>query len=154
MEKSLREKLQDGKFNGLTPARSRAMSSVKGRGNRSTEIRLRLALVRFGVRGWCLHPKGIPGKPDFFFPKKRVAIFVDGCFWHACPTCGHIPKTNRPFWQEKLRTTSMRDRKNTKTLRHDGIRVLRFWEHDVLLRSERCVKQIQEFVYADAKTYG
>jgi len=146
MEKSLRKKLQDGVFIGLTPTRSRMMSSVKPRGNRSTEMRLRFALVRFGITGWCLHPKRMIGNPDIFFPKQRVAIFVDGCFWHGCPTCGHIPRTNRPFWEEKLRATGSRDRKNTIALRKKGIRVLRFWEHDVTLRLERCVMKIEDFV--------
>ena len=85
MEKILRRELPGGQFRDVTPARSRAMAAVRGKGNISTEQRLRLALVRAGVSGWTLHTKSIVGCPDFYFAKQRLAIFTDGCFWHGCP---------------------------------------------------------------------
>ena len=102
MERTLRKHLPGGVFDGVSPARSRAMAAVRGRGNKTTERGLRLGLVRGGVRGWKLRPKGLRGNPDFLFPEARVAIFVDGCFWHGCPDCGHVPRTNRAFWAAKI----------------------------------------------------
>src|SRR3712207_4254253 len=102
MEKLLRSKLTNGEFSNQSPARSKMMGAVKGRGNRSTEVRLRLALVRSKIKGWKVHPKGLVGKPDFYFPTNKLVIFVDGCFWHGCLECGHIPKSNKPFWETKI----------------------------------------------------
>src|ERR1035438_7375864 len=81
-------------FLNTSASRRDNMRAIRSRGNRSTEVRLRGAVVRRGIRGWTLHPKEVFGVPDFFFKNCRVAIFVDGCFWHGCPRCGHVPKTN------------------------------------------------------------
>src|SRR5436853_5229051 len=56
-----------------------------------------------------MHVSTLHGCPDFFFPGKRIAVFVDGCFWHGCPTCGHTPRSNRPYWNEKLDRNTSRD---------------------------------------------
>jgi DNA mismatch endonuclease (patch repair protein) len=71
------------------------------------------------------------GKPDFIFPKLRVAVFVDGCFWHDCPIHGSLPKTNRAFWREKLRRNRERDRIVNRTLKRLGWKTLRLWQHDL-----------------------
>jgi len=110
--------------------RSEIMSAVRGRGNRSTEWRLRAALVRCGIRGWKLHYPLLPGNPDFAFPRERLAVFVDGCFWHGCPRCGRQPKTNREFWRTKILGNVARDRRKRAHLRRLGWRVIRVWEHD------------------------
>jgi DNA mismatch endonuclease, patch repair protein len=89
-----------------------------------------MALVRTGIKGWTLHPT-ITGKPDFFFPKQRFALFVDGCFWHGCPRCGHIPSTRTPFWKNKIERNRMRDKRNVRILKAHGIRSLRIWEHSL-----------------------
>ena len=78
MERTLRKHLPGGVFGGVSPTRSRAMAAVRGHGNKTTERRLRLGLVRGGLRGWKVRPKGLRGNPDFFFPETRVAVFVDG----------------------------------------------------------------------------
>jgi DNA mismatch endonuclease (patch repair protein) len=124
------------------------MSSVKGRGNKTTELRLRLALVRNGISGWHLHPKGVAGVPDFFFPKEKVAVFVDGCFWHGCPRCGHLPKNNSEFWKEKINRTKIRDKRQASDLKRSGIVVIRFWEHDLANQLDRCLMKIQKVVFA------
>ena len=77
------------------------MSAVRSRGNRSTEAMLLAALCANRVTGWRRHYR-ITGKPDFAFPKSRLAIFVDGCFWHGCPRCGSIPVSNRVYWESKF----------------------------------------------------
>ncbi|MGH9905441.1 MAG: very short patch repair endonuclease [Pyrinomonadaceae bacterium] len=111
------------------------MSAIRGRHTKSTEIRLRMALVRAGLTGWKLHFSTLPGKPDIYFPKRNVAVFVDGCFWHGCRSCGHIPKTNQAFWEAKIRSNSERDRRNKRKLSSAGISVVRIWEHSLKDRS-------------------
>lgn len=76
-----------------------------------------------------MHEKGVPGSPDFYFPAELLAVFVDGCFWHGCPRCGHIPHTRRPFWQAKISQNRKRDRRARARLSRLGIRVIRIWEH-------------------------
>jgi DNA mismatch endonuclease (patch repair protein) len=131
MERRLREILDDGKFRVVSAARSRQMRAIRGTGNRSTELRLRFALVRAGVNGWKLHAKDLPGKPDFYFPEQKLAVFVDGCFWHGCPKCGHIPNNNRRFWATKLALNKERDQANKRRLRTLGIATIRIWEHEI-----------------------
>jgi DNA mismatch endonuclease (patch repair protein) len=128
MERRLSALLPGGKFEGVTPTRSRSMARIRSKGNATTEQTLRMALVRSGVRGWSLHA-ALAGKPDFYFPINRVAIFVDGCFWHGCKRCGHVPKTRTEFWNAKLRRNQERDRRVARQLRAEGVRVIRVWEH-------------------------
>lgn len=128
MEKLLRATLPEGRFPNVSKVRSRAMAAVKGKHNRSTETQFRMALVRDGVTGWLTHAD-LPGKPDIYFPKARLAIFLDGCFWHGCRRCGHVPKTNSLFWATKIGRNQNRDRRNSRLVRKEGIRVIRIWEH-------------------------
>ena len=72
--------------------------------------------------------KDILGVPDFIFPDSKVAIFIDGCFWHGCPKCGHIPKTNASYWAAKIARNQNRDKKYSKELRSQGFTVIRTWE--------------------------
>lgn len=132
MERALREKLVGGTFGDVSAAHSGRMRSIKEKGNRSTEKRLRALLIRAGIRGWKLHPAGLPGKPDFLFPEAKVIIFVDGCYWHGCPQCGHVPNVNRPYWSAKIEGNRRRDQANTRKLEEAGNRVLRVWEHELL----------------------
>ena len=144
MERILRKKLKNGCFANVSPERSRIMSTIRGKSNKSTEMLLKMALVRAGVGGWISHPVDVYGKPDFFFRKKKcLAVFVDGCFWHGCPKCGHIPKTNRPFWSAKLLRNRQRDLSTSRRLRAQNITVLRIWEHDVANRLQYCVGAIK-----------
>ncbi len=136
MEKFLKAKLKNGRFENVSADRSKIMSCIPGRRNRSTEIALRFEFVRAGIRGWKMH-FGIAGRPDFFFPKQSLAVFVDGCFWHGCPRCGHIPKTRTPFWAAKIMRNQKSDGANLRLLRSQGIRVVRFWEHTLASPSGR-----------------
>ncbi len=130
MEAVLRRAL-NGHATPVNAARSRAMAAIRAKGNRSTEWRLRSALVQAGVGGWKLHRREILGVPDLWFPSQRVAVFVDGCFWHGCKSCGHYPKTNAKFWRLKIDGNRNRDRRITRQLRASGVRVVRFWEHQL-----------------------
>jgi DNA mismatch endonuclease, patch repair protein len=131
MEKILRGKLKLGHFQGVSPARRRLMQSIRSRGTRSTEAKFRMALVGAGIRGWYMNPKDVPAKPDVFFPSRHVAIFLDGCFWHGCKRCGHVPKTNSRFWRTKFQLNKHRDRRATARLAAEGVTVMRFWEHEL-----------------------
>jgi DNA mismatch endonuclease Vsr len=141
MERLLKSCLPQGKF-VVSPERSRAMAAVRGKGNKTTEVRLRMALVRAGIRGWTNQRTDLPGKPDFFFPSRNLAIFVDGCFWHGCAKCGHIPMTNSEYWTTKIRRNRKRHRKVAKLLNQRGIRTIRFWEHQLNGHLQRCVARI------------
>lgn len=127
----MKQHLPGGVFGDVKPKHSRRQSAVRGRGNKSTEMRMRFALVRAGVRGWTMNPKEVPGRPDFFFPLERVAVFVDGCFWHGCLACGHYPKKNSAFWRAKIERNRERDQQTSQKLRDAGYTVLRFWEHEL-----------------------
>lgn len=91
---------------------------------------------RHGVTGWRRHWP-LFGKPDFVFPKLRLAVFVDGCFWHRCAKHSNTPVNNREFWERKLNANVARDRLVLRTLRARGWRVLRVWEHELSRRNER-----------------
>ncbi len=129
MEKILKHKLKKGIFFNVSPLRSKMMSSIRGKHNKSTELRLRMALVKAGIRGWILHPNEMFGNPDIFFVKKKLAIFVDGCFWHGCGSCGHIPKTRPAFWKAKIERNQERANIVKVKLRQKSIKVMRVWEH-------------------------
>jgi DNA mismatch endonuclease (patch repair protein) len=141
VEKVIRRYLPSGEFEGVSADRSKNMSAIRGLDNRSTERRLRAALARAGISGWHLR-SNLPGRPDFYAPKERVAIFVDGCFWHGCPKCGHTPKTRSKFWRAKIARNKRRDNDNTRRLEQAEVCVLRFWEHELTERLNECVEAI------------
>jgi DNA mismatch endonuclease, patch repair protein len=123
--------------------RSQVMAAIRHRGNRSTELTFAGLLRRARVSGWKLHSLEVTGKPDFYFPTRRVAIFVDGCFWHGCPRCFQAPQQNALFWAEKIERNRKRDRKVTRSLRGEGIKVIRLWEHDLQSRTWRLRKALK-----------
>jgi DNA mismatch endonuclease Vsr len=142
MERALRKTLLDGAFTSVSIQRSRVMSAIRGKGNKSTEAKLQMALVSRGIRGFVMHPRTLPGKPDFLFSKEKLAVFVDGCFWHGCPICGHIPKTRSKFWRTKFQRNRNRDRKANTELGKLGFSVYRVWECELRRDPTRVVKTI------------
>ena len=110
--------------------RSKIMSRIRGCGNKATEIVLAKLFRRHGITGWRRKQK-VFGKPDFLFRKARLAVFVDGCFWHGCPRCYRRPKSNRKFWDAKITRNRERDRLVTRELRRGEWRVVRIWEHSL-----------------------
>src|SRR6266446_2868680 len=107
--------------------RSTLMARIRGRDNASTEMRT-VKLLRAGkVTGWRRHSPMF-GKPDFVFQKARVALFVDGCFWHGCPRCYQAPKSSTAFWRSKVQRNMLRDWEVTRQLRKRGWKVVRVWE--------------------------
>lgn len=113
--------------------RSEVMSRIRGGGNRDTELRMIALFRECGITGWRRKAR-VFGKPDFVFPKLRVAVFVDGCFWHGCPKHATMPKTHGAFWMAKLARNKTRDREVTRALRAAGWRVVRVWEHDLVAK--------------------
>ena len=111
--------------------RSRVMAKVRSKRNRSTEWRVRAFLVRAGIRGWTLNAAELSGKPDFVFQAQRLAVFVDGCFWHGCPKCYRRPSSHTEYWDAKAARNRARDAKITSSLKRQGWRVLRIWEHQL-----------------------
>ena len=122
--------------------RSEVMSRIRGRGNKETELALAKLLRAHGITGWR-RQQPLFGKPDFIFRRERIAIFVDGCFWHGCPKHFNMPLGNRPFWERKLTANRLRDRLVTKTLRQQGWLVLRIWEHDLSKDAMACIRRIK-----------
>ncbi len=107
--------------------RSAVMALIRSRGNRATELRLIALMREHGISGWRRNAK-VFGKPDFVFRAEKLAVFVDGCFWHGCPRHATQPVNRAEWWAAKLARNAQRDRAVTRSLRALGWRVLRVWE--------------------------
>ena len=120
----------------FSPAkRSDVMARIRSRGNARTEGALVRKFRELGITGWRRH-RPVFGNPDFVFPKARLAVFVDGCFWHGCPEHFRRPKGNRNFWDAKIARNIARDTEVSKALRKAGWRVLHLWEHELAKKRE------------------
>ena len=133
--------------------RSLVMSRIRSRGNKDTELALIRVFRAEGITGWRRHQRircngqrltsngersklsvgrwksSLSVRPDFVFPRLKLAVFVDGCFWHGCPEHGRKPSTNEWYWSPKLQQNRERDERNTLALRAHGWQVVRIWEH-------------------------
>jgi len=123
------------------------MSRIRGRGNKDTEIALAKLFRINGVTGWRRN-QPVFGKPDFIFPIWHVAVFVDGCFWHGCAKHSNMPASNRAFWKAKLTGNKARDRVVNQTLRREGWRVVRIWEHELVVNTQICIMKIRKALNA------
>jgi len=110
--------------------RSQIMSRVRARGNKNTELEMIAIFREHCITGWRRNA-GVFGNPDFVFSKLRVAVFVDGCFWHSCPKHRSMPESNRGFWNQKLQRNKARDCLVNRRLRGKGWKVLRVWQHEL-----------------------
>jgi DNA mismatch endonuclease (patch repair protein) len=125
---------------------SRVMSSIHAR-NTKPELTLRRALRAGGLSGYRLHWKKAPGRPDIAYPKKRIAIFVNGCFWHRCPICKpKLPRSNIEFWREKFKKNKARDKRKERELKKLGWQVLVIWECQLKEDPVPFVKEIKELL--------
>ena len=104
------------------------MSAIRSR-NTKPEVILRKALWAKGMRFRIQYGKE---KIDIAFPSKKIAVFVDGCFWHGCPVHSHIPKSNKEYWLPKLKKNIERAKAKDERLREDGWRILHIWEHELI----------------------
>jgi DNA mismatch endonuclease (patch repair protein) len=119
------------------------MSQIKS-GDTAVEKTFRKHLWKMGLRGYRTHCK-ITGRPDLYFPRKKIAVFIDGCFWHKCPKCYKKPKSNIKFWCNKVKTNKKRDKIVNRTLKKNGVKVLRFWEHQAKNNLESCFNRIKRY---------
>lgn len=122
--------------------RSRNMAAIRSKGNQTTEIAFSKLLRANKITGWRRHSRRVIGVPDFIFPKNKMAIFIDGCFWHGCPRCKTQPKTNRAYWKIKIANNQKRDKEVKKQLVLEGWKVLRFWEHEIKGNPNRILDKI------------
>jgi len=127
---------------------SRAMSSNKAR-NTKPEIALRVLLWGECIKGYRLNWKNAPGKPDIAFPGRKIAIFVNGCFWHRCPYCKpSLPKTHKRFWNQKFTRNAIRDKENNIVLRKNGWKVLTIWECQIEKYPNKTVGRVKKLLLA------
>jgi DNA mismatch endonuclease, patch repair protein len=120
--------------NSPRPSASSANALATMRATRATsrrEVEFRRAVWARGVRGYRVHPK-LPGRPDMYFPRLRLAVFVHGCFWHRCASCAlPEPQANAEFWRQKFDDNLTRDRRVEAALESRGIEAITIWEHEL-----------------------
>ena len=120
---------------------SKVMSSNKGK-DTNPEKTVRRMLKEAGYPGYRLH-WNIPGRPDITYPGKKVAIFVNGCFWHRCPFCNlPLPKSNTGFWEDKFKKNIERDGRNISLLENDGWNTFIIWECKVSQKDDRAWNEL------------
>lgn len=128
----------------LTPEqRSYTMSRIKSR-NTQPELVVRSLAHSRGLR-FRIHERSLPGCPDLVFAASRVAVFIDGDFWHGWRFPRWKDKLS-PYWESKIAGNRERDKSNFRRLRHNGWMVIRLWEHDVKTNAEECVDRIERAV--------
>lgn len=109
--------------------RSYCMSRITSN-NTKPELAFRKYIWAMGVRGYRLNSR-LPGKPDLYFGRQKVAVFIDGCFWHKCPLDYIRPKSNNDYWDKKIARNVERDAETNKALSKRGVTVIRLWEHEI-----------------------
>lgn len=129
--------------------RSEVMSLIRSHGNKDTELLLARLMREAGITGWRRHQRLrasagaaarleiVRVRPDFVFRAQRVAVFVDGCFWHGCPRHCRMPRGNAAYWRKKIRGNKARDARVTRALKRAGWKVLRIWECALSRRRSR-----------------
>jgi len=112
------------------------MSQIRS-SNTRIELKFRKFIWRNGLKGYRVKSDVI-GKPDIYFSKQRVAVFIDGCFWHKCPIDFIRPKSENDYWDKKIKNNVARDKKINLELKKKKIKVLRFWEHEIANDIKKC----------------
>ena len=132
-------------FGGLS--RSVLMSRIRSKRNATTELKLIFLLRAARLRGWRRNSP-LLGKPDFVFHKQKLAVFVDGCFWHG-HCCGRNlkPKRNAALWRRKINGNQRRDRRVARTLRSAGWRIIRIWECALAKHPESSIRKIRQALH-------
>lgn len=125
--------------------RSAVMSRIRARGNKGTELLFAKLLRKHRIHGWRRHVN-LTGRPDFIFRNQRIAIFIDGCFWHGCPKHANMPVNNRELWMQKLSGNKRRDRLVNRTLKQRGWSVIRIWEHELAGMANRSLDQVRRLI--------
>jgi DNA mismatch endonuclease (patch repair protein) len=119
---------------------SEVMSANKAK-NTKPELALRKLLWQEGLRGYRVNYRGVPGRPDVAFTARKVAVFVNGCFWHRCPHCNYsLPKNNTAFWEKKFSANVARDKRKIDELKALGWKTYTVWECE--LGNEKAMKKL------------
>ncbi len=124
--------------------RSKIMSSIRGK-NTKPEMLIRKNLWGRGKR-YRIHDNSVFGTPDISNKTRNVAIFIDGCFWHGCSRCYKEPKTNTRFWRNKILRNKKRRKVVKSRLKKEGIRILQFWEHEIVANPAKVTDKISIFL--------
>jgi DNA mismatch endonuclease, patch repair protein len=125
---------------------SKVMRSNKAK-NTSPELLFRKLLSANGIRGYRLHKNDLPGRPDIVFTKQKLAIFVNGCYWHRCPYCNlPLPKSNQDFWREKFKNNKLRDKKKIIELEKLGWSVITAWECQIKSDGTEIYRELKESI--------
>jgi DNA mismatch endonuclease (patch repair protein) len=124
--------------------RRRVMQAVRGR-DTAPEMRLRRALHAVGLRGWRCSPRMLPGKPDVAFSGRRVAVFVDGAFWHGHPS-KYWQGRSSPYWDKKIAGNQKRDRRIDRELAARGWRVVRLWDFEIEARPDAAALRVKRLL--------
>ena len=124
--------------------RSKNMSAIRGKGNKSTELKFLKLLKNNKITGWIRHYKYAPGTPDFVFRKQRISVFIDGCYWHKCPDCFITPKSNTEFWMNKINANVDRDIRNDILSLKKKWKVFRVRECKLKNGSEHIIDKLNE----------
>lgn len=129
------------------PRASSAAVAKTMKGNKSSntkpEIHLRKALISAGLIGYRLNWSKVEGRPDIAYPGKRVAVFVQGCFWHSCPRCRiSVPKKHRAYWLKKLTNNKLRDRQVQQRLKKQGWRTIIVWECQIKKKLDKIIDRL------------
>jgi len=127
------------------------MSRIRAK-NTGPEVKFRKFLWAEGIRGYRIHYK-LPGKPDIVFTKKKIAVFIDGCFWHKCPICFQEPETRNEFWMKKIQSNIDRDKRVNEQLKKEGWKVIRIWEHEIRKEPEKVIKKIIKILEKTSADY-
>jgi len=133
--------------------RSDVMSRIRSKGTKPEERMYVLLRTLLPGEFRIYKHASLPGRPDFLIPKLKLAVFVDGCFFHLCPKHGHIPKSNIPYWKPKLESNAKRDKRNHSKLRRMGFSVYRYWEHDLTNRNiVQTENRVEHMIYKRIST--
>ena len=130
--------------------RSYNMSRIMGK-NTKPELKLKA----FFEKKNFIYQSNEYGKPDFIHYRRKIVVFIDGCFWHGCPSHCRMPSSNINYWNNKIEKNKIRDKKITKTMKMRGWQVIRIWEHEIktgkLNRKLRQIKIAQQNISADGE---
>lgn len=125
--------------------RSQIMRSVKSKNNKTTEIKFLKLLKNYNITGWRRNYP-VNGKPDIVFLKNKLAIFIDGCFWHGHNCRNTKPKQNKDYWDEKIKQNKRRDKRITEMFQNRNWKVFRIWECDLTKKPEKIITLLQQYL--------
>ena len=124
--------------------RSEIMSRIRAKNTKLEKDFLKKLSGLFHKVGYRYrkHYLGLPGKPDIAFPARKIAVFIDGCFWHGCRLHSRVPLSNISYWKKKLKRNQLHDKEMNRAIRKRGWRVVRIWEHQAKKKPEQAIGKI------------